>query len=160
MPMVDLVTLLSSMNRATTQKIGKETERGLKDIKSQWGINRAVPSDRLCGWLSLCRWGQAQVKAKACDWTVGKEGGLRVWETSTETERQRGRRRWGDKMESIREEEEPEPSSPRSHKYWGLLRWLNSKYGVFVPSKCAACVYSSWVLSSLCGCFVVENSLI
>lgn len=33
--MVDLVTLLSSMNRATTQKIGKETERGLKDIKSQ-----------------------------------------------------------------------------------------------------------------------------
>ena len=43
-----------------------------------------------------------------------------------ETERQRdrgteGRQRGGDKIEPIGEEEEPEPLSPGSHKYWGFL---------------------------------------
>ena len=31
-------------------------------------------------------------------------------------------RRGEDKMEPIGEEEEPEPHSPGSHKYWGFLR--------------------------------------
>ena len=37
-----------------------------------------------------------------------------------ETEGQRWR--GGDKIEPIGEEEEPEPHSPGSHKYWGFLK--------------------------------------
>lgn len=41
--------------------------------------------------------------------------------------------RGGDKMEPIGEEEEPEPHSPGSHKYWGFLRRLNNKVGCICP---------------------------
>jgi len=70
--------------------------------------------------LSICRGGQAQDKVRACDWTVEKEGGLRVLEMSTE--RQRKGQRVGDKMEPIGEEKKPKPHSPESRKYWGFLR--------------------------------------
>ena len=50
----------------------------------------------------------------------GEEGGGRG--KGEERDRQRGRQRRGDKMEPIGEEEEPEPHSPGSHKYWGFLR--------------------------------------
>jgi hypothetical protein len=39
-----------------------------------------------------------------------------------ETGEERKERRGGDKMEPIGEEEETEPHSPGSHKYWGFLR--------------------------------------
>jgi hypothetical protein len=42
--------------------------------------------------LSICRWGQAQDKVKACDWAVEKEGGLRILEPSTEKQRRRRER--------------------------------------------------------------------
>jgi hypothetical protein len=49
---------------------------------------------------------------------VEKEGWLRI----LETERQKNGWRGRDKMEPIGEEEEPEPHSPGSRKYWGFLR--------------------------------------
>ena len=56
---------------------------------------------------------------KACDWAVEKEGGLRILEMSTECiERERKGRRGREKMEPIGEEEDPEPHSPGSRKYW------------------------------------------
>lgn len=51
-----------------------------------------------------------------------KESGLRILETRAERQgRKKGRSR-RDKTEPIGEEEEPEPHSPGSRKYWGFLR--------------------------------------
>lgn len=59
----------------------------------------------------------------ACEWSVEQKGGLRNLEECSEfrgTEKKG--KRGGDKMEPIGEEQEPEPHSPRSLKYWGFLR--------------------------------------
>lgn len=52
--------------------------------------------------LSMCRRGQAQAKARACDWTVEKEGRLRVLEMgqigTERTERQKMEEE-GDKLD-------------------------------------------------------------
>ena len=59
---------------------------------------------------------------RACDWAVEKEGGLRTLESTESAEGEKEGRRGRDKMEPIGEEEEPEPHSPGSHKYWEFLR--------------------------------------
>ena len=49
---------------------------------------------------------------RACDWKVEKEGRLRTLKMSTDSpERERNGMRGGDKIEPIREEEEPESQS-------------------------------------------------
>ena len=53
--------------------------------------------------LSMCKLVQAQDEARACDWAVGKEGGLRVLEMGEigRHEEKEGRWRKG-KMDQIR----------------------------------------------------------
>ena len=60
-------------------------------------------------------------KARACVWAVEKEVRAEM-STERQRERERERQREGNKMEPVGEEEEPEPHSPGSHKYWGFLR--------------------------------------
>jgi hypothetical protein len=97
--------------------MSNDHQRGYTDWKlvilicdASYGFIKETSS---CGLLSICRAGQAEDKARACDWAVEKEGGLRILETSTEstdnTERQGKGRRGRDKMEPTGEEEDPEP---------------------------------------------------
>lgn len=49
--------------------------------------------------LSMCRRGQAQAKARACDWTVEKEGRLRVLEMGQIGTERTERQKEGDKLD-------------------------------------------------------------